>query len=203
LEDIGTEFQKAADINDLNKDSSQFTSTATGTLTTFTAHEDGPSVVCPKTNEIYDIDDDIKDFETVSLISSLDNSCSEMSDITTNFPDFGLDYSKILEDVRTEIRKAADVNDHNIDSTQFISTATGTLTPLATYMDAPSSMFLNTKGNERLYSKELKYSWHTEGQNLPEEHIDEDDAEFVTVHRSLQEAYTPSAVLLPWTAQFS
>jgi len=62
-----------------------------------------------------------------------------------------------------------------------------------------SSMYLNTKENEKFYSKELKCSWHTEGQNLPEEHIDEDDAKVVTVHHSLQEACTRSTVRLPRT----
>jgi hypothetical protein len=65
-------------------------------------------------------------------------------------------------------------------------------------MDGPSSMLLNTKENEKFYSKELKYSWHTEGQNLLEEHIDED----VTVRHSLQEASTPTTIPLPWAAQF-
>jgi hypothetical protein len=59
---------------------------------------------------------------------------------------------------------------------------------------------LNTKETEKFYSKELNYCWHTEGQNLPEEH--EDDAEVVTVHHSLQEACTHSTVPLPWTVQF-
>jgi len=63
-------------------------------------------------------------------------------------------------------------------------------------MDGPSSMFLNTKENE------LKYSWHNEGRNLPEKHIDADDANIVTVHHSLQETSTPSTVPLAWTAQF-
>jgi len=39
------------------------------------------------------------------------------------------------------------------------------------------------------------YSWHTEGQNLPEENSDEDDTEVVTVHHSLQEASAPSTAL--------
>jgi hypothetical protein len=67
-----------------------------------------------------------------------------------------------MEDVGTEIQNTADVNDHNKDSTQFISTATGTSTPFAAYMNALSSMLLNTKENKRFYSKELKYSWHAE-----------------------------------------
>jgi len=274
LEEAGTEIQKAADINDHNKDSTQFTSTATGTSTPSAAYENGPSVISPRTKEIYNIDGILREHKSVYPISSLDDSRCEMSDITENFPSFGLDYSKTLEDVGTEIQKAADVNDRNIDITQFtstatgtltpsaayengpyvmsprareehktditqnfpsfgldysktledvgteiqkaadindcniditqfISTATGTLTPSAAYMDVPSSMFLTRKENEKFYSKELKYIWHIEGQNLPEEHMDEDYAEFMTVHHSLQGACTPFTVPLPWTAQFS
>jgi hypothetical protein len=69
-------------------------------------------------------------------------------------------------------------------------------------MDGPSSMFLNTKENEKFYSKELKYSWNNEGSNLPEEHTDADDAKVVSVHHSLHEASIPPAVPLAWTAQF-
>jgi hypothetical protein len=203
LEDGRTEVQEAADINSCNKDSAHFTPDATGTLTPSAAYENGPSLMCPRTKEIYNIDDILREHKSDSPISRLDDSRCEMSDITENFPSFGLDYSKTLEDVGTEIQKAADINDCNIDITQFISTATGTLTPSAAYMDVPSSMFLTRKENEKFYSKELQYIWDTEGQNLPEEHMDEDYAEFMTVHHSLQGACTPFTVPLPWTAQFS
>ena len=48
LEDGRTEGQEASDINGCNEDSTQCTSDATGILTQFAAHEDGPSVMCPR-----------------------------------------------------------------------------------------------------------------------------------------------------------
>jgi hypothetical protein len=113
LEDGRTEVQEAADINSCNKDSAHFTADATGTLAPSAAYK----TICP--------------------ISSFYDSYFEH----LNFPSFGLDYSKTLEDAGTETQQAADVN----DCTQFISTDTGTLTPSAAYMDATSSMFLNRK----------------------------------------------------------
>ena len=118
LEDGRTEVQEAADINSCNRDSTQFTSTATGTLTPFAAHEDGPSVMCQRTEEIYNNDGFVEEHKTVCPINSLDDSCCEMSDIE-NIHSFELGYSKTLKDVGTEIQKTADVNDDNKDSTQF------------------------------------------------------------------------------------
>jgi hypothetical protein len=145
LEDGRTEVQEAADINNCNKDSALFTSDAAGTLTPSAAHEDGPSVMCPRTKEIYNIDGIIKEHKTVSPVNNLDDSCCEMSDIIENIPSCELGYSKTLEDVGTEIQKAPDVNDHNTDSTQVISTATETLTPFAAHEDGPSAMCPRTK----------------------------------------------------------
>lgn len=125
LEDAGTEIQKAPDVIDHNKDNTQFTSTATETLTPFAAHEDGQSVMCPRTENIYDIDV-IKDLNAFSPISSLDDSCCDMSDIIEDIPSFELDYSFIFDDVRTDILMAPDINDRNKDSTQCISDATRT-----------------------------------------------------------------------------
>ena len=48
LEDGRTEGQEASDINGCNEDSTQCTSDAAGILTQFAAHEDGPSVMCPR-----------------------------------------------------------------------------------------------------------------------------------------------------------
>jgi len=156
LEGGRTEGQEASDINSYNKDSTQFTSDATGTLTPFAAHEDGLSVMCPRTKEIYNIDDIINKFKTVSPISRLDDSCSEMSDIIEDFTNFELHYSKTLEDVGIEIQKLVDINDHNTDSTQFISTATGTLTPFAAHEDGPIVMCPRTKEIYDIYdTKEL------------------------------------------------
>jgi hypothetical protein len=124
LEDTRTEVQKAADMNNCNTDSTQLTSDATGPLTPYAAHEDGPFVVCPRTKEIYNIDALINEHKTVSPISSLDDSCFKMSDIIENTPNFELDYSFILEDVGTDIQKAFDINDLSEDITQFITDAT-------------------------------------------------------------------------------
>jgi len=66
--------------------------------------EDDPSVLYPRTKEIYDIDF-IKELNTVSQISSLDDSCCGMLDIMEDIPSFELNYSFILEDVGTEILK--------------------------------------------------------------------------------------------------
>jgi hypothetical protein len=64
-------------------------------------------------------------------------------------------------------------------------------------MDGPSSMFLNTKESEKLNSKELRYGWHTEGQNFSvEEHVDVCDCD-----HSLQEASTHFMEPLTWTPQ--
>jgi hypothetical protein len=73
LEDERTEVQEAADINSCNKDSRQFTSDASVGLTPSASREDGPSVVCPRTKEIYNIDDIINEYRIVSSISSLDD----------------------------------------------------------------------------------------------------------------------------------
>ena len=138
----------------------QYTSTsdATGILKTFAAHEDGPSVMCPRTEEIYD-SDDTEELKTVSPISSVDDFCCEMSDIIKNIPTFELSYSKILEDGTTEVQEAADINSSNKDSTQFTSNATGILTPSAAHEDGPSFMCPRI---EEIYdiddTKELKQS---------------------------------------------
>jgi hypothetical protein len=124
LEVVGTESQKAADVNYRNKDSTQFTSTAIGTITPFAAL-DGPSVMCPRRKDIDDIDS-IKELRTPSPISSLDESFYDMSDFTENISSFELDYSFVLEGVGTEIPKTADVNDCNKGCTQFMSDTTRT-----------------------------------------------------------------------------
>jgi hypothetical protein len=40
---------------------------------------------------------------------------------------------------------------------------------------------------------------HNKGQNMPEEHTNEDDANAVNIHHSWQEASSHSTVMLPWT----
>jgi hypothetical protein len=137
-ENVRTEVHAAADINNCNKESTQFTSDAKGTLTPFVAHEDGPPVVCPITKEIYEL-------KTVPAISSLDVPCIEVSDIIENIHSFQLDPSTLLEYVITEIQKAADVSNNNKDSTQFISDTTGTLTPFAAHEDGPPVVCPTTK----------------------------------------------------------
>jgi hypothetical protein len=196
LEDVRTEVQKAADVNSCNKDGTKFKPDAGGTLTPSAALEDDRSIVCPRTEEIYEL-------KTVSAVSSLDDLCNEISDIIEDIPSFELDYSSMLEDVQSEIQKAADMNNHNKNSTWFISDTTGISTPFSACMDGQSSMFLNTKENEKLNSKELRYGWHTEGQNFSvEEHVDVCDAEGVIVQHSLQEASTHFMEPLTWASQW-
>jgi hypothetical protein len=137
-EDVRTEVQKAADINSCNKDSTQFTSDARGTLTPCAALEDGTSIAYPTTKETYEL-------ETAFPISNLNDPCSEMSDIIEIIPSFELDYSIMLKDVKSEIQKAADINNHNKDSTQFILDTTGTLTPFAFHENGPSIVCPRTK----------------------------------------------------------
>ena len=156
LEDGRTEVREAADINSCNKDSTQFTSDATGALTPPAAREDGPNVMCPRTKEINNIDGIINEHRTVSPISSSDDSFCEMLDIIENNPSFELGYSRTLEDVGTEIKKATDINDHNKDSTEFTSTATGTLTPFAAHEDGPNVMCPRTKEIYDIDTKEIK-----------------------------------------------
>jgi hypothetical protein len=195
-EDVRTDVQKAADVNSRNKDGTQFKPDARGTSTPCAALEADSSIVCARTKKTYDL-------ETVSAIGSLDDHYSEISNIIEDIPSSELDYSFMLEDVRSEILKASYGNNHNKDSTWFISDTTGTLTPFAACMDGSSSMFLNTRENEKLNSKELRYGWHTEGQNFSvEENVDVRDAEGVTVHHSLQEASTHFMDPLTWTPQF-
>ena len=145
LEDGRTEVQKAADMNNCNTDSTQLTSDATGPLTPYAAHEDGPFVVCPRTKEIYNIDALINEHKTVSPISSLDDSCFKMSDIIENIPNFEQGYSKTLEDTGTEVQKAADINNCNTDSTQLTSDTTGPVTPFAAHEDGPIVVCPRTK----------------------------------------------------------
>ena len=102
LEDGKTEVQEAAEIKRCNKHSTQVTSDVTGILTPSAAHEDGPFVMCQRTEEIYDIDD-TKERKSVSPISRLDDSCCEMSHIIENIPSFELGYSNTLEDGKTEV----------------------------------------------------------------------------------------------------
>jgi hypothetical protein len=92
LEDGRPEVHQAADINSCNKGSTQFTSTATGTLQPSAAHEDGPSVTYPRTKEIYDIDG-IKELNIFSPVCILDDSCCELSEILESIPNFEQDYS--------------------------------------------------------------------------------------------------------------
>jgi hypothetical protein len=95
--------------------------------------------------KIYNIDGIVREHKTVCPISSLDDSCCEMSDITQNIPSFGLDYSKILVDVGTAIQKAADIIDCNKDSTQSASTVRGTLKLFVAHEDGPFVMCPKTK----------------------------------------------------------
>lgn len=185
LKDLRTEVQEAVDINSCNKYGTQFTANTKGTP--FAAHDNGPSIMSVGTKEIYGIYDTVKELTSVHRISSLDDPCCELSDIIENVPSFEMDYSIIFEDGGTEIQKAADVNNCKKESAQFISDARGTLIPSAAYEDGPY-IFLKREENETFNSKELKFSWHTERQNLPEEHIIKDNAENMIVHYSLQEA---------------
>ena len=97
--------------------------------------------------------------KTVSPISSMGDSCCEMSHVIENIPTFVLGYSKSLEDLKTEVQEAADINSSNKDSTQFTSNATGILTPSAAHEDGPSFMCPRI---EEIYdiddTKELKQS---------------------------------------------
>jgi hypothetical protein len=195
LEYVGTEVQEAIDINSCNNDGTQFIADAKETP--FATHEDGPSIMDLETKEIYGIDDAVKELKTVPQISSLDDPCCEISDIIENIPSFELDYSIIFEDGGTEIQKATDVNNCNKESTQVISDATGTLILSAAHDDGPYSVLLKTEENEIFDSKEPKFIWHAERQDLPEEHIVKNNAEIMIVHYSLQEACTNSVVPLP------
>jgi hypothetical protein len=202
LEDAGAEVQKAADINSCNQDSAHFISDARATLTPFAAYEDGPCDMFPKTKEIFGIDGFVKEFNIVSPTSSLNDYFCESSGIISNIRSYELDCPVVWEDVRNDVQKVADINSCNEDSTQFISDVRGTLLPFAANEEGPCGMFPKTKQTEIFDSKELKCNFHTEGQNLPEEHVNEDCAKAMIICDELQEASAHSTVPLPWTAQF-
>jgi hypothetical protein len=203
LEDVRTDVQRAADISSCNKDSAQFISDARGTLIPFSAHEDGPCGMFPKTEEVYGIDGTVKEFEVVSPFSNLDYYSCEISDLISNILNYDeQDCSVMLEDVRTDVQKAADISSCNKDSAHFISDARGTLIPFSAHEDGPCGMFPKAKETETFDSKELKYSCHTEGENLLEGHVDEDHAKSVIIHHSLQEASAHCTVPLPRIGQF-
>jgi hypothetical protein len=144
----------------------------------------------------------VKEFKTVSPVSSFDDSFSESSDIVQNIPNYELDFSVILQDVRTEVQKVADINSSNEDSTQFVSDARGTSTPFATCEDGLSTVRPRAKEIDTFDSEELTYSCHTDGQNLCEERVNDVGAEAMIIHDSLEEASAYSTVPLPGTAQF-
>ena len=119
LKGVETAVQEVAVTDSCNKDTIQFKSDATGTVTPSAAPEDGSSVMCPRTEDIWDIDI-MKELTTVRPISSLDESCREILDNIENIPMFEVDCSFLLEYLGTDFQKAADVNDHDKDSIQFI-----------------------------------------------------------------------------------
>jgi len=92
-------------------------------------------------NASMSIDSDIaaiaKDMNVVSPLSSLDDSSSDSSGSIENIATYELECSVMLEDERTEVREAADINSCNKDSTQFTSDATGGLIPSAAHEDGP------------------------------------------------------------------
>jgi hypothetical protein len=113
-----------------------------------------------------------------------------------------MDCSVLLRDVKTEVLKVADINNCDKESTQFTPDASGMLTAFAHYDNGHSSMCPKPQDTATVNSTVIKCS-HNKGQNVPEEHTNEDDANAVAIHHSLQEASSHSTVLLPWTDEFS
>ena len=87
LKGVETAVQEAAVTDSCNKDTIQFKSEATGTVTPSASPEDVSSVMFPRTEDIWDIDF-MKELTTECPISSVDESCCEILDNIEYIPMF-------------------------------------------------------------------------------------------------------------------